>query len=86
MSNVDSDAGDRTKAMRHILREACRNYKETKSPTFTQEKIHSELEGWFPTHLDINIRELFRGSGLVDNLTLNAEGRKVPVRHTVNDR
>jgi hypothetical protein len=81
MSNVDSDAGDRTKAMKHILREACRNYKETKSPTFTQEKIHSELEGWFPNYLDINIRELFKGSGLVeidfnDNIILNAEGRK----------
>jgi hypothetical protein len=75
-----SDSEVRTKAKNHILREACENYKETKSPTFTQEKIHKELEGWFPNYLDINIRELFRGSGLVeidakDNLTLNADGR-----------
>jgi hypothetical protein len=81
MSNVDTDAEVRTKAKNHILREACKNYKETKSPEFTQEKIHKELEGWFPDYLDINIRELFRGSGLVeidvnDNLTLNAEGRR----------
>jgi hypothetical protein len=81
MSNVDTDAEVRTKAKSHILGEACKNYKETQSPTFTQEKIHKELEGWFPNYLDINIRELFRGSGLVeidvnDNLTLNAEGRR----------
>jgi hypothetical protein len=81
MSSVDTDAEDRTKAKNHILREACKKYKETKSPTFTKEKIHKELEGWFPNYLDINIKELFRGSGLVEidvngNLTLNADGRR----------
>ena len=81
MSNVESDAEVGTKAKNHILREACKNYKETKSPKFTQEKIHKELEGWFPNYLDINIRELFRGSGLVvidvnDNLTLTADGKR----------
>jgi hypothetical protein len=81
VSNVDPDDVIRTKAKKHILREVCNKYKETKSPTFTREEIHKRLQGYFSNYLDINIRELFRGSGLVDidvndNLTLNAEGRK----------
>jgi hypothetical protein len=35
MSNVDSDAEVRTKAKRQKLREICKNYGETGSPTFT---------------------------------------------------
>jgi hypothetical protein len=81
ISNVDSDAEVRTKAKKHILREICKNYKQIGSPTFTGEEVHKRLEGYFPNYLDTNIRELFRGSGLVEidvneNLTLNRNGRE----------
>jgi hypothetical protein len=81
MSNVDSDAEVRTKAKSHILREACKKYKETNDPTFTMEAVQERLKGYFPNYLDVNIRQLFLGSGLVDiddnyNLTLNADGQE----------
>ena len=81
MANVESDTEVRTKAKNHFLREICKNYKESKSPTFTHEEVHKRLEGYFPNYLDINIRELVGGSGLVEidyneNMTLNAQGRE----------
>jgi hypothetical protein len=79
--NLDSDAEVRTKAKKHILREYVRITKRPNRPSFTEEEVRNRLEGYFPNFFDINISELFRGSGLVeidvnDNLTLNRNGRE----------
>jgi hypothetical protein len=73
ISNVDSDPEIKVKAMNYILREICRKYKNRRDPTFTQEEVHMQLQGLGPEYLSLNIRDLFKGSGLIeidDNCTL----------------
>lgn len=50
-------------------------------PTFSQEEVKKKLRGLGPEYVDLNIRDLFRGSGLNDindnlELTLNENGRR----------
>jgi hypothetical protein len=80
VSNAESDAQLKSRAMQYILIRICRKYIEKNDPTFTQEDVKKELRGLGPEYVDLNIRDLFRGSGLIDisddlELTLNENGR-----------
>jgi hypothetical protein len=80
-TNTESDADLKIKAMKIILERICEKYKKVGDPTFTQEEVIERLRGLGPTYVDLNIRDLFRGSGFIDiddnyNLTLNENGRK----------
>ena len=69
ISNVESDADIKTRAMKYILREICFKYKKQRDPTFNQEEIHDTLQGLGPEYINLNIRDLFKGSGLMKTLT-----------------
>jgi hypothetical protein len=80
-TNTESDADLKIRAMKIILERICEKYKEVGDPTFTQEEVIERLRGLGPKYVDLNIRDLFRGSGFIDiddsyNLTLNENGRK----------
>ena len=50
-------------------------------PTFSQEEVKKMLRGLGHEYVDLNISDLFRGSGLIDmndnlELTLNENGRR----------
>jgi hypothetical protein len=81
MSNVESDSEVKTRAMNFILREVCKKYREGNDPTFSPEEVKRRLGGLGPKYLDLNIKDLLKGSGFIDiddnfNLTLNDRGRK----------
>ena len=63
IANAESDAELKTKAMNFILREICRKYREEKNANFTLDEIHKWLKGFGQQYLDLNIRDLLRGSG-----------------------
>jgi hypothetical protein len=44
ISNVESDADLKTRAMAYILREICLKYKKQRDPTFSQKEIHDTLQ------------------------------------------
>jgi hypothetical protein len=63
------------------LRGICRKFKEKGDPNFHQEELHKLLEGWRPNYLDMNFRNLLKGSGYLDiddnfNLTLTENGKE----------
>jgi hypothetical protein len=77
----DRDPDTRTQAMDMTLREICRKFKEKGDPNFSQEELHKLLEGWRPNYLDMNFRNLLKGSGYLDiddnfNLTLTENGKQ----------
>ena len=81
ISNAESDAELKKRAMDYILREICRKYNDTRDPTFTEEEIHTKLKGLGPQYLSLNIRDLLLGSGFIEidnnlNLRLNDNGIK----------
>ena len=81
IANAESDAELKTKAMNFILREICRKYREEKNANFTLDEIHKWLKGFGQQYLDLNIRDLLRGSGYIEiddnhNLLLNNDGKK----------
>jgi hypothetical protein len=81
ISNVESDADLKTRAMNYILREICAKYKNKKDPTFTSEEVRKRLQGLGSQYLDLNVRDLLRGSQLIEiddnyNLTLNEKGKQ----------
>ena len=81
ISNVESDADLKTRAMAYILREVCSKYKKQRNPTFSQEEIHDTLQGLGPEIINLDVRDLFKGSGYIEidenfNLTLNDKGRQ----------
>jgi hypothetical protein len=64
-----------------ILREICRKFKEKRDSNFSLEELHKLLEGWHPNYLDMNFRNLLKGSGYLDiddkfNLTLTENGKQ----------
>ena len=81
VSNVESDAELKTKAMNLILDRICRKYREENDPMLSQEEVKGLLRGLGPQYVDLNIRDLFRGSGALEidndyNLTLNKKGKE----------
>jgi hypothetical protein len=81
ISNAESNAELKKRAMDYILREICRKYKDTKDQTFTEEEIHTKLKGLGHQYLSLNIRDLLLGSGFIEiddnlNLRLNDNGIK----------
>jgi hypothetical protein len=81
ISNAESNAELKKRAMDYILREICRKYKDTKDQTFTEEEIYTKLKGLGPQYLSLNIRDLLLGSGFIEiddnlNLRLNDNGIK----------
>ena len=81
IANAESNAELKTNAMNYILREICRKYKTEKNPNFTLNEIHKWLQGFGQEYLDLNVRDLLRGSRYIEiddnlNLLLNPDGRK----------
>jgi hypothetical protein len=81
ISNVESDADLKTRAMAYILREICLKYKKQRDPTFSQKEIHDTLQGLGPEYINLNIRDLFKGSGYIEidenlNLKLDDKGKQ----------
>ncbi|HYA85354.1 MAG TPA: hypothetical protein VEH06_18195, partial [Candidatus Bathyarchaeia archaeon] len=63
------------------LREVCSKYKKQRDPSFSREDIQNTLQGIGPEYINLNIRDLFKGSGYIEidenlNLTLNDKGRR----------
>lgn len=78
--NTEGDAELKTRAMKYILNRICDKYKKEGDPTFDQTQVKERLKGLGPQFIDLNIRDLFRGSGLIEidddhKLTLNDSGR-----------
>jgi hypothetical protein len=81
IANAESNAELKTNAMNFILREICRKYKTEKNPIFTLDEIHKWLQGFGQQYLDLNVRDLLRGSEYIEiddnhNLLLNNDGKK----------
>lgn len=81
VSNAESNAELKTNAMKFILDRICRKYLKENDPTFTQEEVKEQLKGLGPGFVDLNRKDLFRGSGLIEidndmRLTLNESGKK----------
>jgi hypothetical protein len=81
VTNAESDADLKKRAMDYILREICLKYKDRRNSTFTEEEIHTKLKGLGPEYLSLNIKDLLLGSGLIEidndlNLRLNDNGIK----------
>lgn len=81
VSNAESDAGPKTRAMKFILDRICRKYLKENDPTFNQKELKKQLKGLGPEYVDLNLMHLLRGSGLIDidedlRLTLNESGKK----------
>jgi hypothetical protein len=79
VSNIESDAELKKRAMDYILREVCKKYRDENDPIFTSEEVKKRLRGLGPRYIDLNMRDIFRGSGLIEiddnyNLTLNDRG------------
>jgi hypothetical protein len=79
-SNADSDTDIKIKAMKYILREVCKKYKEKRDPTLNFDEINESLRGLGPGYVDLNIKETWTQSRFVDidenyNFTLNEEGK-----------
>jgi hypothetical protein len=75
--NPESDDELDIRARNYILNRICNQYRRTKDPTFTFDKIKAQLKGLDSGNVDLN----WTGSGLVDidenyNFTLNEEGIK----------
>jgi hypothetical protein len=67
--------------MNYILDRICEKYKKEQDPTFSQQEIKERLKGLGPDYVGLNIRHLFKGSGVIDiddeyNLTLNGKGKE----------
>ena len=80
IANAESNAELKTNAMNFILREICCKYKTEKNPIFTLDEIHKWLQGFGQQYLDLNIRDLLRGSEYIEiddnyNLLLNDDGK-----------
>jgi hypothetical protein len=65
-SNLETYAELKTRAMNFILREVCKKYREQRDPNFTSEEVKHRLQELGPKYIDLNIADLFRGSGLID--------------------
>jgi hypothetical protein len=81
ISNADSDTDLKIKAMKYILREVCKKYREKRDPTFNSSEISERLRGLGSGYVDLNIKETWAQSRFVDidenhNFTLNEEGKK----------
>ena len=79
--NPESDADLKIRAMNYVLDRICSRYKEKADPTFTSEEIKARLKGLGPKYVDLNIRDIFKGSGYVEiddsyNLILNERGKQ----------
>ena len=77
--NPESDDELDIRARNYILNRICNQYRRTKDPTFTFDKVKAQLKGLDSGNVDLNISENWTGSGLVDidenyNFTLNEEG------------
>ena len=79
--NLESEDELDIRARNYILNRICNQYRRTKDPTFTFDKVIAQLKGLNTGNVDLNISENWTGSGLVDidenyNFTLNEEGIK----------
>ena len=52
--------------MKYILNRICDKYKNEGDPTFDQTEVKERLKGLGPQYIDLNIRDLFRGSGFIE--------------------
>src|SRR4030095_132679 len=80
-SNADSDTDLKIKAMKYILREVCKKYKEKRDPKSNSDEISERLRGMGPGYVDLNTKETWAQSRFVDidenyNFTLNEEEKK----------
>lgn len=78
--NTEDDSELKTRAMKYILNRICDKYKNEDDPTFDQTEVKERLKGLGPQYIDLNIRDLFKGSGVIEidndyKLTLNDSGR-----------
>ena len=64
-SNTESESEMKTRAMKLILDRICRKYLEGNGSSFSQDEIKELLRGLGPGYIELNIRDLFRGSGLI---------------------
>jgi hypothetical protein len=58
----------------------CDKYRNEDDPTFDQTEVKERLKGLGPQYIDLNIRDLFKGSGFIEidndyKLKLNDSGR-----------
>lgn len=80
-SSADSDTDLKIKAMKYVLSEVCKKYKENKDPTFNSDEVNEHFRGLGPRYVDQNIKETWTQSRFVHidenyNFTLNEEGKK----------
>lgn len=64
--NTEDDSGLKTRAMKYILNRICDKYKNKGDPTFDQTEVKERLKGLGPQYIDLNIRDLFKGSGFIE--------------------
>ena len=57
ISNTDSDTDLKIKAMKYILREVCKKYREKRDPIFDSSEINEYLLGLGPRYIELNIKE-----------------------------
>jgi hypothetical protein len=81
IANAESNVELKTNTMNFILREICSKYKQDKNAIFTLDEIHKWLQGFGKQYLDLNVRDLLRGSEYIEiddnhNLLLNNDGKK----------
>jgi len=78
--NPELDADLKKRVIDYILREICRRYRESDLP-FSFDEIERFFKiSYDPKYLNLNIRDLLKGSGLLDInddlLILNDHGQK----------
>lgn len=81
VTNAETDAELKTRSMAYINREICRIYKETGETVFTEEQIRNNLRGLHEDYINKNMKDLLRGSDLVEiddnfQIKLSEEGKK----------
>ena len=81
VSNTETDAELKSRAMSYINREICKIYKKTGETTFTEYQIRDNLRGLHEDYINKNLRDLLSGSDLVEiddkfQLKLTEEGKR----------
>jgi hypothetical protein len=80
VSNTESDAELKERAIQYILREICRKFREKNDRSFTAEEIENTLRGLGAQYLRSTLRDILKGHGLLEfnangSLTLTDQGK-----------
>lgn len=80
--NPDPNDEMKKRAREYLLIRICNKYKDTNSRTFTVDDIEIMLQGFGAKFLDYQIREIFKGWGVIEfandsSLCLTEYGKKV---------